>query len=229
VAPGRRLKVGRSRIVAAAAALVLVVGGAAFALSRGGGDGNNGDDGVASIDGNGSNNSNSSGTGKNHRPSQAEMQDAALKYADCMRKHGVNMPDPKFDENGGMKMTVGAGPKPGQGDAGASAARKKMETADKACRHFMDDVAPQQDLTPEQVAEMQDKQTKLAECMRGKGYDMPDPQVDDQGRVKTQIGRGPNGKGKTGNEEQFRKDMETCSKKAGLNGGQGGFGAKGGA
>jgi hypothetical protein len=229
--PVRHRVVTPSRILGLAAVLVLVIGGAAFALTRGGDD-KNGDDGVASIDGNGSNNSNGSGSGSksNKPPSEAEMQDAALKFADCMRKHGVNMPDPKVDGNGGMSIEIQGGP-PGAG-GNASAQQKTMGTAQKACQHFMDDVAPQRDLSPEEVAKMQDQQRALAQCMRGKGYDMPDPKVDSDGRVTIGAGPGSGGAatpkpGQKGPDAKFQKDMEACAEKAGMKGPRG-PGGKGG-
>jgi hypothetical protein len=45
-------------------------------------------------------------SGKFDRAQAQKMQDQALKYAQCMRAHGVNFPDPKF-EDGGAKMTFG--------------------------------------------------------------------------------------------------------------------------
>src|SRR4051794_32472153 len=38
--------------------------------------------------------------------------------------------------------------------------------------------------------DMAEKMRKFASCMREHGVDMPDPEVDDQGRVKMQIGEG---------------------------------------
>ncbi|WP_409058305.1 hypothetical protein [Streptomyces sp. SYP-A7185] len=69
-------------------------------------------------------------TGKNGRPgggsvSQAD-KDKMLKYAQCMRKNGFDMPDPKFD-GGAMeaqKMPEGA-------------EAKKMEKAAKACKDIV--------------------------------------------------------------------------------------------
>jgi hypothetical protein len=45
-------------------------------------------------------------SGNFDRANAQKMQAAALKYAQCMRAHGVNFPDPKFEE-GGAKMTFG--------------------------------------------------------------------------------------------------------------------------
>jgi hypothetical protein len=42
-------------------------------------------------------------------PMDAEAQDRALKFAQCMRDNGVDMPDPDFS-GGGVRITMGAGP-----------------------------------------------------------------------------------------------------------------------
>ncbi|MFF8836208.1 hypothetical protein [Streptomyces sp. NPDC015130] len=62
------------------------------------------------------------GAGLGKEPTQAE-KDKMIKYAQCMRKNGFDMPDPEF---GGGGMTA-ARPVP----QGAEA--KKFEKADKAC------------------------------------------------------------------------------------------------
>jgi hypothetical protein len=41
------------------------------------------------------------------------MRDQALKFAQCMRSKGLDVPDPTFDDNGGMKIeshAAGGGP-----------------------------------------------------------------------------------------------------------------------
>jgi len=38
------------------------------------------------------------------RPDMSEMQDQMLAFAQCMRDHGVDMPDPVFSEDGGMSI-----------------------------------------------------------------------------------------------------------------------------
>ena len=55
------------------------------------------------------------------------MRDEALAFAKCMREHGIDMPDPTFDENGGTSIEI-AGGEPGGGPDGA------MEEASKACQ-----------------------------------------------------------------------------------------------
>ncbi|MFE0174212.1 hypothetical protein ACFWZ2_18000 [Streptomyces sp. NPDC059002] len=66
------------------------------------------------------------GTSKGGGVSQAD-KDKMLKYAQCMRKNGYNMPDPKFD--GGAMQAL---PMPKGADA------KKMEKAAKACKGIVE-------------------------------------------------------------------------------------------
>ena len=43
-------------------------------------------------------------------PEQLEQMKAeALEFAQCMREHGIDMPDPQFGEDGQMTMSVGDG------------------------------------------------------------------------------------------------------------------------
>lgn len=60
---------------------------------------------------------------------QAEMQEQMLEYAQCMRDQGIDMPDPQFDENGGMTMQVG---EPGDEDPGPRADEEFAE-ANEEC------------------------------------------------------------------------------------------------
>jgi hypothetical protein len=117
--------------------------------------------------------------------------DGALKYAKCMREHGVDMPDPVRDANGGIRITA-------RSRAGATAAGKedpKMKAAQDACGKFMEagGGAPRD---PAAEARMQDALFAYAKCMRGKGIDMPDPQVSG-GKVLMKVG-GPGEKGTAG-------------------------------
>jgi len=51
---------------------------------------------------------------------QAKMRDQALAFAQCMRGHGVDMPDPTFDDSGHFKVQVG-GPPNADGSTGSDA------------------------------------------------------------------------------------------------------------
>jgi hypothetical protein len=54
-----------------------------------------------------------------------EFKKQALANARCMREHGLDFPDPTFDENGGARMTLGRGINPESA---------KFKAAEKACR-----------------------------------------------------------------------------------------------
>ena len=92
---------------------------------------------------------------------------------------------------------------------------EEFEAADEECRPILEEAAPDIQLTPEEQAEMQDRLVAMAECMRARGHDMPDPRVGEGGQVA--IGGGPNAT--TGpRDDEFRRDMEECSEEAGMDG-----------
>jgi hypothetical protein len=186
-------------------------------------------DGVASIDednandeGNGDDSGDGGGATDGERPmNDPEMQDAMLEYAECMREHGVDMPDPEFSDDGGVRISAG----PADGEPGSGPSEEEFEAADEACQPIIEDVMPDTEIDPEQQAEMQDHLVEVAECMREKGYDMPDPEVDENGRVTMRGGPGEGGRGGQGpgpGDDQFEEDMEDCG------GGPGGFRGGGG-
>lgn len=49
------------------------------------------------------------GGGQGGRGISPEFQDALVEFAECMREHGVDMPDPVFDENGRITQSLGGG------------------------------------------------------------------------------------------------------------------------
>ena len=61
---------------------------------------------------------------------QAEMQARALEFAECMRDHGIDMPDPQFDEDGGVAIMIG-------GPDGAPIDPATMQAAQEACGGLM--------------------------------------------------------------------------------------------
>ncbi len=118
----------------------------------------------------------SGGSGGDDR---AKLEQAALKHAECMRKQGVDVPDPRPGEGG----IVLAGPH-GGADPGA------QERAAKRCDKYLRDVPPPK-LSEGQKATMRDGALKHARCMRKQGIDFPDPSFDDKGGITVEIGDGP--------------------------------------
>jgi hypothetical protein len=125
-------------------------------------------------------------------------KDGALKFAQCMRKHGVDMPDPKTDENGRV-VIEGGGP-------GSDAMNDPdMKTADAACRKFLQDALPPK-LTEAEQKEFKDKALSHAKCMRERGIDFPDPRIGEAGDVSVEIG----GNGIDPDSPRFKEAQKKC-------------------
>lgn len=96
----------------------------------------------------------------------ASREEAVLEFTECMREHGVEMPDPQ----------------PGQdviepGDPNDPAAKEAQE----ACNGKLDRVA--QDVSPEEDEEFREGWLAFSECMREEGIEMADPQFPGTGKV----------------------------------------------
>ena len=94
-----------------------------------------------------------------------DPEEAFQEYNDCMREHGVEMPD--FGEGGGAIDLV-------EGDSEA------FEEATAACDPILDAAFGEFELSPDQEAEMMDQELAFAQCMRDAGIDWPDPSSDGQ-------------------------------------------------
>jgi hypothetical protein len=60
---------------------------------------------------------------------EAKMRDQALKFSQCMREHGVDMPDPTFDSAGAASVVIKGG-----NDTGPPADTDKFNEAASACQ-----------------------------------------------------------------------------------------------
>jgi hypothetical protein len=130
-------------------------------------------------------------------PSKDEMRQAQVKFAECMRENGVDMPDPQT-EGGMTKFKVG-------GDSGISP--EKFETATKACEKYRKDVRPE--LSAEEQQEFKEQALAHSRCMREHGIDFPDPTFDAEGGARIRIGE----KGKSGlnpEDPKFKAAEEAC-------------------
>jgi hypothetical protein len=90
---------------------------------------------------------------------QMNGQDAQLKFAQCMRENGVNIPDPQPGQP--LRMT----------DPNASQA--KMEAATKKCQPLLQ-AGGGGPINPNDPA-VQDAMVKFTQCMRAHGVNIPDP------------------------------------------------------
>jgi hypothetical protein len=111
-----------------------------------------------------------SGSGKSD---QERMEEYALENAECLRRHGVDVPDPK----------------PGQGLLMDSrdVNPQKFERAQRACERELGK-PPVPELSEEEQREFREAALKFARCMRAEGIDMKDPTFGANGEVRIQLG-----------------------------------------
>jgi hypothetical protein len=134
-------------------------------------------------------------TGAPSADQRAKMQEAALKFARCMREHGVDVPDPK--PGGGIQLAVPDG-----------MAKTKVDAAQKACQKYMDAVKPPE-LSDEQQKQARDAALAFSRCMREHGIDFPDPQFGDKGEAKIHIDKSS---GINPNDPKFQQAQKECQK-----------------
>ena len=157
------------------AALLL---GLTLILAGCGSGGGSDDDGVASATGKDS----SKSKDKDSTGSDEDRQEQGLKFAKCMREHGVEMEDPK-----GGRITIKSGP----GQEGA------MKKAQEACQKYL----PQ--ISQADRKKMTQNALKFSQCMRERGVEkFPDPKGGGLVRMDDDIASDPD----------FEKAQEACKK-----------------
>ncbi|SDK21862.1 hypothetical protein [Nonomuraea jiangxiensis] len=125
---------------------------AALLLSGCGGGGTGGSD-VASVSGGGS------ATAAGSQPSEDPHQ-RNLKFAQCMRENGVEVPDPEPGK--GLRMRFDG-----------SVPREAVEKAQEACKQY----APSGQRSGQGDPKMAENLRKLSQCMRDNGVEgYPDPE-----------------------------------------------------
>jgi hypothetical protein len=168
--------------------LALAVLGLGLALAACGGSPDG--DRVASLSGDGATGT----TNSTAKDADKDPQQAALDFARCMREHGVNMPDPEVDDQGRIRVRIGAG------GGGERPDPKKLEAAQQACGSLMGGGDGDRQLDPAE----RDAMVAFARCMREHGIDMPDPTGD--GLMLRRDGdQGPDP-----DSEKFRQAEQAC-------------------
>jgi len=112
---------------------------------------------------------------------------AGVKYSQCMRSHGVNIPDPQTVSGSGGGMVFSVKVTPGAVDQMINPDSAQFKAAQNACKHLLPNGGT---LSAAQQAQMQQDALKFARCMRAHGVDVPDPQPGSGGLVIR--GSGPN-------------------------------------
>lgn len=141
------------------------------------------------------------------RASTTDENSGALKYAQCMREQGVNVPDP--DANGMIPISPGGGgaASGGSGNGGpitaAPSANPKFAKAEEACSKHLTANAG----TRERLDEFQDAALEFARCMRANGVsNFPDPKLEG-GRLSV------GGPGFNPNDPAVQKATAACADK----------------
>jgi hypothetical protein len=114
-----------------------------------------------------------SGGGGSDGSGQQDRRDAAVAFAECMREQGIDMPDPQFDENGGMQVRIPQGQDP-----------EAVEDAQQECRQHLEGARGGGELSEAERAELQEQALAFAQCMRENGVDFPDPQFNEGGGMR---------------------------------------------
>jgi hypothetical protein len=104
-----------------------------------------------------------------------KARDAELKFAECMREHGIDFPDPQ-DGPGLVKI-------------GKDESPEELREAEKACEKFRKAIKPPE-LTEAQQQEFKKRALQHARCMREHGIDFPDPTFSEDGGANIRLGPG---------------------------------------
>jgi hypothetical protein len=127
--------------------------------------------------------------------SQADVEDAGVKFAECMRERGIDVQDPKAGAQGLRDMLADA-------DRDDPAFRE----AERECGKHLEKLVSEID--DDQRREFDDARLEFAECMRQKGFDVPDPPSGDG----AEQGGDPLG-GLDLDAPAVQAAMDTCSKR----------------
>jgi hypothetical protein len=127
-------------------------------------------------------------------------EDAQLAFAECMRDHGIDVPDPETGGGGGggAVRIGGRGENP-----------EEFQAAMEECNEFLEAAG---NFRGEPDPEQFDRMLEFAQCMRENGIDMPDPQAGGGIRIqRNDNGNVTNGAGEIDPESpEFQAAEEAC-------------------
>jgi hypothetical protein len=128
---------------------------------------------------------------------ESDTRDAALRQAQCMREHGVDMPDPTFEPGGGVA----------KGGPDENVPRATLAEAEQACQKYLDEIAPPP-LSEEEQQEYREAALAHSRCMREHGIEnFPDPTFDADGMAELMLGEGS---GIDPEHPDFKEAEEAC-------------------
>jgi len=102
---------------------------------------------------------------------EVDTEEAVLAFADCLRDEGLDIEDPTFDGGGRFGFNLGGAVRGGPGDADGP--NEEFQAAFAECEGLLEGIS-QQFERPD-PGEIEDSLVAFADCMRGEGVDMADP------------------------------------------------------
>ncbi|HEY7201993.1 MAG TPA: hypothetical protein VIC57_17355 [Candidatus Dormibacteraeota bacterium] len=136
---------------------------------------------------------------------RASADQQRLKWAQCMRQHGQDVPDPAPDGTATRVQTTSGEGGSGKVVNGPDPDSPGFQAAVDACKQY----APQGAQGPGKIDQQTlDRLTKFAQCMRDHGIPMSDPQVDGGG-VRISASAAP-GTGVAPDSDQFQQAQKAC-------------------
>ena len=154
------------------------------------------------------------GSGGNGGSGKGSDDSKQLAFAACLRKAGIDAPDPQHDANGGLRQEIRV-------PRGISP--KRMQQIQKDCQR-KSGFSPKPPSKADQ-ARFRDAALKFARCMRAHGVDVPDPQPG-SGGIMLQKRAGGSGSGTAHvapdvSSPAFKRAQEACQSL--MPGGKGGM------
>jgi len=110
-------------------------------------------------------------TGVGVEPEEVDTEEAVLAFAECLRDEGLDIEDPTFDGEGRFGFNLGGAFRGGPGDANGP--NEEFQEAFAECEGLLEGIA-QQFERPD-PGEIEANLVAFADCMRGEGVDMADP------------------------------------------------------
>ena len=124
-------------------------------------------------------------------------RDAMLEFAQCMREHGVDMPDPGT----GGRQVLRVGPD-------EETTQEEMEEAQSACKKYQEEIEGPE-LSEEEREEFREAALAHARCMRENGIEnFPDPTISEDGEASLSI---PKSSGIDPQSSEFKEAEEACA------------------
>jgi hypothetical protein len=107
--------------------------------------------------------------------SASSRYQARVKAAECLRAHGLNVPDPSPNGGGGPGGGGGGGGAGGGGGLRQLLTTPAGKTASAACQAEISKAFAFATISPAQRQQFQQAAVKFAECMRANHVNIPDP------------------------------------------------------